>query len=210
MLNRRAFISAAACLGVAHAVGAQSCGPTPYGPACTAQVDIPNHIEAIHTQDCPEWCWAASISMIFGFYDHQIDQEEIVRQVYGRLQCFPAGTLTIGQALSRTWTDSDGQKFKSKVVAGFDPMNGIVAINNRVIVNELVNDRPVLYCNTHHAMLIYRVDYFPTPIPNIQGVGVIDPWPSSPRLHPLNRPEIFPIPQGQMTFLATVRVEDVD
>jgi hypothetical protein len=147
--------------------------------------------------------------MVFGFYGHKISQEDIVRQVYGRLQCFPAGTRTIGQALSRGWTDADGQKFRSRVVAAFDPMNGINAINNAIIVNELKNDHPLLYCNTHHAMVVGGVEFFPTAPPNITTVGVIDPWPASPRVHNLSVPESRPIPVGQMTFLATIRVEDV-
>jgi len=207
-MNRRTFVSAASALALTRGLRGQ-CQATPAGPLCTATVDIPNHLSAIHTQDCPEWCWAASISMIFGFYNHEVEQEDIVRQVYGTLQCFPAGTRTIPQALSRAWTDADGQKFRSRVVAAYDPLNGVSAINNAIIVNELQNDRPLLYCNTHHAMVVGGVVFYPTPNPTITTVGVIDPWPSNPRLHNLSQAEMYPIPAGQMTFVATIRVEDV-
>jgi hypothetical protein len=94
-------------------------------------------------------------------------------------------------------------------------MAHVGAINNAIIVNELLNQRPVMYCNLSHAMVIVGVTYFPTPIPNIQSVTVMDPWPYSPRLHPLSAPEMVPavfnplgqyVGGGQMSFLASVIV----
>jgi hypothetical protein len=215
LITRRCFIGTAAAFAVMPNLSAQQCGVVPPGVTlCRAEVNIPQLIAAINTQQCPEWCWAASISMIFGFYGHPIDQKEIVKQTYGNVLCFPAGSSrTIGRALSRRWEDANGDFFKSTVVAAYDPANNINAINNAIIVNELANDHPLLYCNTSHAMVNYAVDYIPTQFgPNVQAVGVVDPWPYSPRLHPLSpaemRASVFP--GGQMTFLASVRVEDED
>jgi hypothetical protein len=210
VVDRRTFITSLATMALATGAGAQQCSVVPPGVTlCRAEVNIPQLVAAINVQQCPEWCWAASIAMIFGFCGHPIDQREIVRQMYGAVVCFPAGSSrTIAQALSRTWTDANGNKFTSRVVAAYDPANGINAINNAIIVNELQTDHPLLYCNTSHAMVNFVVDYIPTPMgPNVQAVGVVDPWPSSPRTHPLSKPEMVPIHLGgQMTFLATIRI----
>lgn len=211
-MNRRSFVAMTAGFAAAPYARAQNCGRDPQTGMmiCNAEVNMLTLLQAISTQQCPEWCWAASISMIFGFAGHPIDQKEIVQQTYGNVVCLPAGlTKTIGQDLSRTWSDANGDVFTSKVVAAFDPANNILAINNAIIINELQNDHPILYCNTHHAMVIYAADYIPTPMgPNIVAVGVVDPWPYSPRMHLLSQPELFPVPYGQMTFLATVRHQD--
>ncbi len=208
-MNRRDFIASAAAFAFSTMAHAQNCQRTPYGQVCRAEVNMPQLIAAINTQRCPEWCWAASISMIFAFYGHPIDQTEIVRQTYGNVVCFPAGTTrTIGNDLSRSWTDVAGRRFTSRVVAAYDPANGINAINNDIIIRELQTNHPLLYCNTQHAMVNYGVDYIPTPMgPNVRAVAVVDPWPTSPRVHGLTAPEMMPAHLGgRMNFLASVRV----
>ena len=99
----------------------------------------------------------------------------------------------IASDLSSPWTDD----FESTLTAAYDFQAGVLAINNAIIVNELLEGRPLLYCNTHHAMVICGVDYRPSPIgPLIDGLAVMDPWPAAPRLHPLSRPELFPAHRG--------------
>jgi hypothetical protein len=213
-MDRRSFFGIAAGLVLAPGLRAQNCAVVPPGiTVCSVSVDIPQLIESIHEQECPQWFWAASASMIFDFYGHPVDQKEIVKQVYGSEVCFPAGsTTTMGNVLSRVWKDDNGKRFKSTVVAAYDPANGIYAIDNATIVNLLKSDNPLLYCNTHHAMVLYGVMFVPTmPEPNIQRVDVVDPWPPSPRAHPLSQPEIYAVNLGgQMTFLASVRLTDLE
>jgi hypothetical protein len=208
-MDRRSFMAMTAGFAMAPYARGQNCSSDPRTglPICNAEVNMLTLLQSIDTQKCTEWCWAACISMIFGFAGHPIDQDEIVRQTYGQVVCLPAGfSLTIARDLSRTWTDKNNDVFTSKVVAAFDPANHIMAINNAIIINELENDHPILYCNTQHAMVIYAADYIPTPMgPNIVAVGVVDPWPFSPRMHLLSAPEMLPAPYGQMTFLATIR-----
>lgn len=81
-------------------------------------------------------------------------------------------------------------------------------MNNSFIANELMADKPLLYCNTHHAMVISDMAYYQTPMgPNVQRVDVIDPWPGSPDIHPLLPAEMMPAHiGGQMTFVASVQV----
>ena len=96
------------------------------------------------------------------------------------------------------------------ITAAYDPMNGVNAMNNFEIINELENDRPILYCNTHHAMVGVSIDYFNTPSgPNVVAFGVLDPWPYSPAFHYLSQPEMIPAHMGgQMLFAASVDIED--
>jgi hypothetical protein len=87
--------------------------------------------QAIRTQDCAEWCWAACISMIFNFYGHPVLQEEIVVGNFGSLICAPAGagpggaSSTVTRALTGTFKDDAGRLFTSQVIAAYDAANGI-------------------------------------------------------------------------------------
>lgn len=161
-------------------------------------------------QDCPEWCWAASSSMIFAAYGHAVPQETIVTRVFHATVCASSqNTLNIADVLSDQWTDTAGRTFQSHIIAAYDPSNGVNAINNAIIVQELAANHPLLYCNTHHAMVVVSCDFYMGPggLPTqVAAVGVLDPWPASPGYHPLSVPEMVPVQQGgQMMFLATVR-----
>lgn len=93
-------------------------------------------------------------------------------------------------------------------MAAYDFGAGVMAIDNRTIVDEILNDRPLLYGNQHHAMVISQVDYIDTPTgPAVLGVGVFDPWPSSPDFHPLTTAEMRGQHEGgEMSFLAAVHI----
>jgi hypothetical protein len=185
-------------------------GPTPFGIPTRAWVQHPQLVP----QQCPEWCFAASIAMIFSCYGHPIDQKRIVERLWGQDVCAPAfNTSNIEHLLSDTWRDDAGVDFSSTVVAAYDAYNYVNSINNTTIVEELENDHPLLYCNTHHAMVVVSVDYMNQAGPNqsaipgrVDAVGVLDPF-TVPAFHLLSPAEIVPAHLGgQMTFLATVRI----
>src|ERR1700693_1072082 len=55
-----------------------------YGTVCSSSVNFAQfYVTAFQTQQQSEWCWAASISMIWAFYGHPVSQAEIVDSVYG-------------------------------------------------------------------------------------------------------------------------------
>jgi hypothetical protein len=173
----------------------------------------PQVVSLIHPkiirQQCAEWCWAASASMIFDMNGHATDQVRIVSAVFGGPVCAPAGkSSVIGAVLSASWQDDGGNTFQSHVSSAYDAANGINMISNAFILNELANNRPLLYANTHHAMVVVGVKYFPTPAgPNVVEVEVLDPWPWSPAVHTLSPPKMVrSMVGGQMTFLAAVGV----
>ena len=166
-------------------------------------------------QSCPQWCWAASTSMIFAHHGYRVSQERIVSRVFGGTPCVPSGygvhgpTGTISAVLGANWQeDNGGRSFQPTIVAGYDAYHGINQITNAFIINELSNDRPLMYCNTHHAMVVVSVGFFQTPMgPNVQEVGVLDPFPTSGGYHLLNPGEITAsMLGGQMTYLAAVHV----
>lgn len=88
-------------------------------------------------------------------------------------------------------------------------MIGLDRIGNAFIADELAQNRPLLYANRQHAMVVTAMDYLATPaflVP--QAVGVLDPFPSSPPFHPLQQTEMRPAHLGgDMTFLAAVHME---
>jgi len=177
----------------------------------TARVNMDQLAQSISTQQCEQWCWAASISMIFGFYGHPISQSQIVQPTYVNILCLPAGSsTTIGIDLSRPWIDSRGVPFSSRVEAAYDYFNGFNTFaGNAAIVAALNANNPMLYCNRSHAMVLYSVQYVDSPYgPDIRRADVIDPWPFSQRSHALTNNELFRADLGgEMTFLAQVRVQ---
>lgn len=160
-------------------------------------------------QNCALWCWAASISMIFAAHGRQVSQERIVDEVFGARVCAPSGdAVTIARAMSRPWLDDFGRPLNARVVAAYDAMANHLSIDNRVIVGELAANRPLVYCNRSHAMVLVSLDFWETP-QGLQPVaaGVLDPWPYSPPYRLLSQTEIAAAHVGgEMTFVAAVAV----
>jgi hypothetical protein len=215
-MHRRKFVqtSLASIAGIGIATAARAAlvnlGPVPtqFGPAMAQRAFVQQPVRLM--QQCPEWCWAASCAMIFSMFNHPMDQMQIVQKVFGGTICAPAPAgIVMAEVLSDSWTDMSGTPFSSQLTAAFDAQAGVSAMNNAIIVNELADNRPVLYANTHHAMVIVSADFVQTPAGvNISAVGVLDPWPPSPAYHQLSQPELFPVevPGGQMMFQASVSV----
>jgi hypothetical protein len=207
-VNRRKFILSGSSLAFSGTL--IGCGGlVPANPTVTtASVNMLQLAQAITTQQCAEWCWAASISMIFSFYGHPVSQLEIVAGTYEGLICTAANTTTIERDLTGSFIDDNGRSFTSQITAAYDYYNGINSLTNAEIISELSNDHPLLYCNTDHAEVIYSASYFGSQNqPNIQEVNVIDPWPLNQRSHPLSISEIVPANLGgEMTFVASVRI----
>jgi hypothetical protein len=212
-VDRRKFLFAGSALAISETIS--GCIPTPIvPPPTTVSVNMLQLFQAVRTQNCPEWCWAACIAMIFNFHGHSVKQEEIVAANFGGLICAPAGAgpggaaSTITRALTGTFSDDAGKLFTSQVIAAYDPSNGINNLSNSQIISELSNNQPMIYCNTMHAMVLYSMSYTGSPQqPNVVEVDVIDPWPGFPRSHPLSPPEMVPLQLGgEMTYLAAIRV----
>jgi hypothetical protein len=161
-------------------------------------------------QAMSEWCWAASISMLFSFYQHPVSQPRIVEDAYGGIANLPAMQgATIASKLNKTWTDDNGVVFHAQLTGAYDATAGILALSDQMIVRELDQNHPLIIGARTHAMVLTAVQYYVTPYgPSIAGAGVFDPWPGigTRALQPdeLVRADLG----GSLIFLATARVLD--
>jgi hypothetical protein len=200
----------ASLIGGALPLAAQQCVPLAPGVSgCNLKL---SKTFKIVTQDCAERCWAASIAAIFEYYDHPIDQDVIAQTVFGTVACQGShDTKVLDAVLDHDWTDSNGDKFTAHITGLYDPLNNLIDMNNGDIISELKQDSPLLYCNTHHAMVIVGVSYRQGAAPNlvaIDRVQVADPFPGQ-GFHYLSLPEMVPlIDGGQVTYVASVAIDD--
>ena len=127
----------------------QSCGQTvdtPYGPVvrCTAG------IRTIKFQSSPQlqanWCWAACISMIFGFYGFSVQQSTIVSEIFGQAVDRPGQPSQILHELNKNWTDDRGRQFRSQGDA--------VSANAFTAVKDLQQNQPLIIGSHGHAMVL--------------------------------------------------------
>jgi hypothetical protein len=166
--------------------------------------------EAYEHQYQSQWCWAASISMLYRYYRHPVGQQRIVSEVYGGAVNMPAGSgLVIARQLNRNWLDDNGKAFTSRLTAAYDFDAGVLAINNNWIINELDKDRPMIIANRSHAFVGTAIQYYVTPQgPYVVSIGVFDPWPGI-GARGLRPDEMIPMHQnGSLRFIATVSVAD--
>jgi hypothetical protein len=211
-MDRRAFIASMAAPLIATGSGsvesATRCRLTPFGEACRTQIDFGRFGEIYAAQRASQWCWAASISMIFAYYGRPVSQERIVADVYGGIVNLPAGSgLVIASQLNRNWRDDYGRPFSSRVTAAYDFDARVIALDNATIVRELDRARPMVVGTVNHAVVATAVDYLSTPFgPNITAVGVFDPFPGI-GARALSPAEIVPMHMGGgLRFVATVNV----
>jgi hypothetical protein len=193
---------------ISHSAAAQVCDFRPgSGTVCRSEVDLEG-IEAI--QQRSEWCWAACIENLFSHYGHDVPQTRIVEEAYGDIQNIPAQAWQVSSSLNRTWTDEDGNRFRSRLVAAYDQDAGLIAISDAFIVDALAHDRPLVLGAGGHAVLLTAVDYtlyagYPVP----QTAECFDPWPGRGN-RPLGLHEILPAYRGgAMRYLAAVRIADL-
>lgn len=212
MLSRIQVVVILCCaLAVGRASGAQ-CAFDGYGNYCIAEVDFSRFAqEAYQSQLQDQWCWAASISMVFEYYDHPVEQARLVREAYGSEVNLPGSGATIAAELNRDWVDDNGGAFSSRLSGLFDANAGVVALSNQQMVEELDSGNPLIVGTNGHAMVVTRVDYYETVQgPNVVFVGVFDPWPGN-GARALTVQEATPVyGGGSFFFLAAFRVQSID
>lgn len=135
------------------------------------------------TQRNSEWCWAASIQMMFNYYGIDISQEQIVARSFnmdpkGKLPNVTGDLKVITENLNNWSIDNEGKAYQVNAKLHYGPPTPAY------LVKELANERPVMIGyqtgpNTGHAVLITACSYIPTKNgPQIRSVIVRDPWPS--------------------------------
>ncbi len=135
------------------------------------------------TQEKSEWCWAASLQMIFNYYGVDITQDQIVERTYGddRSGNPPdwSGTLDVITENLNNWNvDNNGRKYVVSATVNYGAPTPLY------LVQELKAQHPVLIGyrsgpNSSHAVVITACSYIQTYNgPYIQSIVVRDPWPS--------------------------------
>lgn len=129
------------------------------------------------------WCWAASLQMVFNYYGVSITQEQIVARSYG---VDPNGTLPnwagsfqIITANLNNWNvDNNGRQYLVQASLYWR------APTPAYLIQELSAQHPVLIgyqssSNSGHAVVITACSYIQSMSgPIIQSIVVRDPWPS--------------------------------
>ena len=135
------------------------------------------------TQRNTEWCWAASMQMLFNYYGVDISQEQIVARSFqkspeDRLPNATGDLQVITRNLNNWSIDNRGMSYRVKAELNFGPPSPAY------LIKELAAERPVLIGyktgpRTGHAVLITACSYYPAEDgPRIRSVIVRDPWPS--------------------------------
>jgi len=188
-----------------------TCRPGPQGTVCVSQVDFRNFAQnAYQNQRSSQWCWAASISMLFSYYNHPVSQEAIVRSLYGTIVNLPSGNgWNIASRVNTTWVDANDKRFRAELTGAYDFDAGVMTVDNAMLVNELDQDRPVIIGTRGHAVVATAIQYVPTPSePIITGIGVFDPFPGRGARNLDPREALAMHLGGELRFLATVRIID--
>ncbi|VVP24535.1 hypothetical protein PS862_04031 [Pseudomonas fluorescens] len=156
----------------------QQCNPA---GACEVGISMQRLHQTYATQQMSQWCWAASIQMIFSYYGYYVSQQAIVLQVYGTISNIPAlSGSVVSQALTRRWIDQNGNRFDVRLIAAYDADAGVNAINNQLILQSLAQERPLVFGNLSHAMVLTAAAFQNTPMgPQIFNLGFMDPWPGN-------------------------------
>ena len=157
-------------------------------------------------QHMDQWCWAASIEMVFRYYGYVVPQERIVRETWGDIVNQPADAPTILKNLNRVWIDEQGKRFRA---------TGDVSSSNIITAaQDLSGDMPLIVGTQMggggHAMVLTSLVYWCAGWNGqmwsqcgITSAVVRDPWPGN------GRRVLTPEEWANIFFLARIRVQPV-
>ena len=148
------------------------CGDWLEGGVRECHVGINSSLEDLAaTQEQSAWCWAACISMIFGYYGHPVRQEMIVTEAWGAPVNLPALPLQIVASLNRVWIDENGNAFQVRGDA--------LTANAFTAAQDLAADHPLIVGSLNHAMILTGERYLVDRLGESQlaSATVCDPWP---------------------------------
>lgn len=135
------------------------------------------------SQRSSNWCWAASLQMIFNYYGVNISQEQIVYRSYGidpqgNLPNW-AGSFEVITANLNNWNiDNFGRRYSVSANLNWGAPSPVY------LIQELAAQRPVLVGyqsgpNTGHAVVITACSFTQTNFgPIINSIVVRDPFPT--------------------------------
>ncbi|WP_395842103.1 papain-like cysteine protease family protein [Cystobacter fuscus] len=166
-----------------------SCEPIGSGGAQRCQSGLSSFraetISAHQFQQMSQWCWAASISMVFSHYGLSIPQQDIVSQAYGSIMNMPGSPGAIAQSLNRDWRDSRGAMWRVRT--------STLNATPPQAAAELAKGRPLIIGTLGHAMVLTALTYdvVPSGAGQVIQATVRDPWPTNGGRRVLSAPEWF-------------------
>jgi hypothetical protein len=145
---------------------------------CSAGLDQAQSLRMLRTQEKPHWCWAASISMLFAHYGIPVPQEQLVRGQFAELADRGVPGSVISEILGRSARDDGGRSFHP-IASVADAATQRFELDAEALVEELRQQRPVLFGTQAHAMVLVRLDYERGASGKLRIVGatVVDPAP---------------------------------
>lgn len=146
---------------------------------CRSGLDAAQITHMRASQEKSQWCWAASIAMVFSHHGFAVAQEDIVRQQYsdGADKALPV--TQVAPVLQRAWQDRSGRAFFASVTAGNAPTRRFL-FGDDTVIRELRAQRPLIVGALGHAMVLVQVNYerfTAQDAVRIVGGVVIDPAP---------------------------------
>lgn len=164
--------------GIARA--GMSCGEAGMDGAMSCEVGVASRaldvtVADVGGQRMSQWCWAASIAMVFRYYGYEVSQQRIVAETFGVVTNMPGTSEQILRNLDRVWTDDRGRRFRVSADA--------YSASSQTAAADLADDRPLIIGTMGHAMVLTALGY----MTNSLGEGwvthavVRDPWPGQGR-----------------------------
>lgn len=200
-MNRRWFLNSFLSVPLmsipTFAWSGMACSPIVPPGIQECMVGLESSIAPVAVQQSSEWCWAACISGVFGYYGHDISQQDIVQQTWGEIVNLPAQPQQIIADLNRSWVDGDGNAFS---VTG-----DVYSANALTAAQDLKQDMPLIIGALGHAMILTGIQWVRDIYGREQIMAAIvrDPWPTNG-----NRRELNPQEWLGANFLVRIRVMD--
>lgn len=185
-MDRRKFVvSALAAAAIPTAARAEVvCGPPNYQGIQPCEAGIPSFQLIRAMQECPQWCWAACIQMIFAKHGYEVPQRQIVQRVYPNQACAPAnGPQMVSAINAAPWVDRYGEEFYPFAYPLADFTMGVGNVYAAAqAAQELSEGRPLINGAVGHATVLTSMSYYRDGFGNgsVQQLIVRDPWPGNP------------------------------
>ena len=150
-----------------------------FGPVQSAR--IPDFEAIAAGQQCPSWCWAASIQMVAKSQGVDLPQQAVVQKIFGpSMPCLPSGNIqNIVAGLQGVYRRDDGATvaIQARVFVG---NNGYAV----PLIQSIRSGRPFIFLTQTHAMVAVGVHWvdvlngagMPTGYVQIVDVELIDPF----------------------------------
>ena len=190
LVGRRRLLAGAgavlATLAAGRSAAAVRCTPFDRQGWQLCEGGIPSTLagQSARPQYRSQWCWAACISMVFGYYGHPVSQDRIVGETFGSVVDMPADTGQILAAVNRPWTDDRRRPFQA--------VGRALPIDAQRAARHLIDEQPLIIGSLGHATVLTAMNWRQAVDGRqaLTAVVVRDPWQGG-RRRLLSGPEVW-------------------